>query len=57
MEERAMYSLKQAVTEDPEDAVRWHQVGLHCLCSQQYKLSQKYLNPAAYLNVKLMEKE
>ncbi|CAF2084981.1 BnaA06g16010D [Brassica napus] len=51
MEERAMYSLKQAVTEDPEDAVRWHQVGLHCLCSQQYKLSQKYLKPAAYLNV------
>ncbi|KAG5386538.1 hypothetical protein IGI04_038008 [Brassica rapa subsp. trilocularis] len=26
MEERAMYSLKQAVTEDPEDAVRWHQI-------------------------------
>ncbi|KAF8046799.1 hypothetical protein N665_3411s0005 [Sinapis alba] len=46
MEERAMYSLKQAVTEDPEDAVRWHQLGLHCLCSQQYKLSQKYLKAA-----------
>ncbi|KAF2571225.1 hypothetical protein F2Q70_00000534 [Brassica cretica] len=40
MEERAMDSLKQAVSEDPEDAVRWHQLGLHCLCSQQYKLSQ-----------------
>ncbi|KAJ0236415.1 hypothetical protein HA466_0257220 [Hirschfeldia incana] len=46
MEERAMYSLKQAVTEDPEDAVRWHQLGLHCLCSQQYKLSQKYIKAA-----------
>ncbi|KAF3499062.1 hypothetical protein F2Q69_00040087 [Brassica cretica] len=46
MEERAMYSLKQAVSEDPEDAVRWHQLGLHCLCSQQYKLSQKYLKTA-----------
>ncbi|CAE6256378.1 unnamed protein product [Arabidopsis arenosa] len=46
MEERAVYSLKQAVTEDPEDAVRWHQLGLHSLCSQQYKLSQKYLKAA-----------
>ncbi|XP_010444205.1 PREDICTED: probable UDP-N-acetylglucosamine--peptide N-acetylglucosaminyltransferase SPINDLY [Camelina sativa] len=47
MEERAVYSLKQAITEDPEDAVRWHQLGLHSLCSQQYKVSQKYLKAAA----------
>ncbi|XP_010484046.1 PREDICTED: probable UDP-N-acetylglucosamine--peptide N-acetylglucosaminyltransferase SPINDLY [Camelina sativa] len=46
MEERAVYSLKQAITEDPEDAVRWHQLGLHSLCSQQYKVSQKYLKAA-----------
>ncbi|CAN8251807.1 unnamed protein product [Cochlearia groenlandica] len=46
LEERAVYSLKQAVIEDPEDTVRWHQLGLHSLCSQQYKLSQKYLKAA-----------
>ncbi|XP_010545984.1 PREDICTED: probable UDP-N-acetylglucosamine--peptide N-acetylglucosaminyltransferase SEC isoform X2 [Tarenaya hassleriana] len=46
MEDRAVYSLKQAVTEDPDDAVQWHQLGLHSLCSQQYKLAQKYLKAA-----------
>ncbi|CAA0820941.1 tetratricopeptide repeat (TPR)-containing protein [Striga hermonthica] len=46
VKERAMYSLKQAIGEDPNDAVRWHQIGLHCLCTQQLKLSQTYLKSA-----------
>ncbi|CAK9172596.1 unnamed protein product [Ilex paraguariensis] len=43
VEERAMYSLKQAMAEDPDDAVQWHQLGLHNLCMQQFKTSQTYL--------------
>ncbi|KAI9175052.1 hypothetical protein LWI28_026661 [Acer negundo] len=46
VEERALYSLKQAVAENPDDAVQWHQLGLHSLCSQQFKTSQKYLKAA-----------
>ncbi|XP_058749101.1 probable UDP-N-acetylglucosamine--peptide N-acetylglucosaminyltransferase SPINDLY [Vicia villosa] len=46
MEERAVSSLKQAITEDPDDVVQWHQLGLHSLCARQFKTSQKYLKAA-----------
>nr|GMD32916.1 probable UDP-N-acetylglucosamine--peptide N-acetylglucosaminyltransferase SPINDLY isoform X1 [Ipomoea batatas]GMD36203.1 probable UDP-N-acetylglucosamine--peptide N-acetylglucosaminyltransferase SPINDLY isoform X1 [Ipomoea batatas] len=46
VKERANYSLKQAIAEDPEDAIHWHQLGLHFLCTQQFKMSQKYLKAA-----------
>ncbi|KAL8041797.1 hypothetical protein ABFX02_09G007300 [Erythranthe guttata] len=46
VKDRAMYSLKQAIGEDPDDAVQWHQIGLHCLCTQQLKTSQTYLKAA-----------
>ncbi|KAK6148233.1 hypothetical protein DH2020_019145 [Rehmannia glutinosa] len=46
VKERAMYSLKQAIGEDPDDAVQWHQIGLHCLCTQQLKMSQTYFKAA-----------
>jgi len=45
-EERAIYSLKQAIAEDPDDPVQWHQLGVHSLCTQQFKTSQKYLKAA-----------
>ncbi|KAF7135997.1 hypothetical protein RHSIM_Rhsim08G0183100 [Rhododendron simsii] len=44
--ERAIYSLKQAIAEDPDDPVQWHQLGVHSLCTQQFKTSQKYLKAA-----------
>lgn len=46
VEDRAVYSLKQAVAEDPDDAIQWHQLGLHSLCTQQFKSSKKYLKSA-----------
>ncbi|BFG32397.1 hypothetical protein CerSpe_186710 [Prunus speciosa] len=46
VEEHADYSLKQAIAEDPDDAVQWHQLGLHSLCTQKFKHSQKYLKAA-----------
>ncbi|XP_059642374.1 probable UDP-N-acetylglucosamine--peptide N-acetylglucosaminyltransferase SPINDLY isoform X2 [Cornus florida] len=46
VEERAIFSLKQAVAKDPDDAIQWHQLGLHSLCTQQFKTSQKYLKVA-----------
>lgn len=46
VEDRAVYSLKQAVAEDPDDPVQWHQLGLHSLCTRQFKNSQKYLKAA-----------
>ncbi|XP_009631259.1 uncharacterized protein [Nicotiana tomentosiformis] len=46
VKEHAIYSLKQAIAEDPADAVQWHQLGLHSLCSQQFRTSQKYLKAA-----------
>ncbi|KAF8378173.1 hypothetical protein HHK36_029510 [Tetracentron sinense] len=46
VEERALYTLKQAVEEDPDDAVQWHQLGLYNLCTRQFKTSQKYLKAA-----------
>ncbi|KAG5067005.1 Tetratricopeptide repeat protein 37 [Glycine soja] len=46
VEERAVCSLKQAIAEDPNDAVQWHQLGVHSLCARQFKTSQKYLKAA-----------
>ncbi|KAK6920591.1 hypothetical protein RJ641_014269 [Dillenia turbinata] len=46
VEERAQHILKQAVAEDPDDALHWHQLGLHSLCTQQFQTSQKYLKAA-----------
>ncbi|KAJ8649144.1 hypothetical protein MRB53_002167 [Persea americana] len=46
VEERALYTLKQAIEEDPDDAVQWNQLGLHNLCTLQFKTSQKYLKTA-----------
>lgn len=46
VQEHALQSLKQAVAEDPDDAVQWHQLGHHSLCTQQFKAAQKYLKAA-----------
>ncbi|GKU93193.1 hypothetical protein SLEP1_g6805 [Rubroshorea leprosula] len=46
VEERAIFSLKLAIAEDPDDSVQWNQLGLHTLCSQQFKMAQKYLKAA-----------
>ncbi|XP_042499019.1 probable UDP-N-acetylglucosamine--peptide N-acetylglucosaminyltransferase SPINDLY [Macadamia integrifolia] len=46
VEERALYTLKQAIEEDPDDAMQWHQLGLHNLCTLQFMTSQKYLKAA-----------
>lgn len=46
VKEHAIYSLKQAIAEDPADAAQWHQLGLHSLCSQQFRTSQMYLKAA-----------
>ncbi|KAG9138003.1 hypothetical protein Leryth_001276 [Lithospermum erythrorhizon] len=44
--QRSMYSFKQVIAEDPDDAVQWHQFGLHNLCTQQFKKSETYLKAA-----------
>lgn len=36
----------QAISEDPEDPIQWHQLGLHSLCTQDFKTSQTYLKAA-----------
>ncbi|XP_047955640.1 probable UDP-N-acetylglucosamine--peptide N-acetylglucosaminyltransferase SPINDLY isoform X1 [Salvia hispanica] len=46
VKDRAMSSLKQAIGEDPDDALQWNQIGLHCLCTQQLKMSQTYFKSA-----------
>ncbi|XP_076901981.1 uncharacterized protein LOC143556578 isoform X2 [Bidens hawaiensis] len=46
VEERALHSLKQAISEDPDDPVQWNQLGLHSLCIQDFKTSQTYLKEA-----------
>ncbi|GMH21520.1 hypothetical protein Nepgr_023362 [Nepenthes gracilis] len=38
--------MRQAAGEDPDDYMQWHQLGLHCLRTQQFKMSQKYLTAA-----------
>ncbi|WOL03670.1 putative UDP-N-acetylglucosamine--peptide N-acetylglucosaminyltransferase SPINDLY [Canna indica] len=45
-DERALYTLKKAIEEDPDDAVQWHQLGLHSLCSMQFKTSVTFLKAA-----------
>ncbi|KAK9113562.1 hypothetical protein Syun_020359 [Stephania yunnanensis] len=46
VEDRALYTLKQAIGENPDDAAPWNQLGLHHLCTLQFKESQKYLKAA-----------
>ncbi|CAM6084781.1 unnamed protein product [Calypogeia fissa] len=60
VEERALHTLQQAIEEDPEDAVQWHQMGLHTLCTLQFGAAQSYFktaisrrrtNPSAWSNL------
>lgn len=46
MQKLTMPSVSQAIGEDPDDVVHWHQLGLHSLRTQQFKISQKYLKAA-----------
>ncbi|EFJ32828.1 hypothetical protein SELMODRAFT_438952 [Selaginella moellendorffii] len=46
VEERAVHTLQQAIEEDPEDALKWHQLGLHTLCTLQFVAAQSYLKSA-----------
>ncbi|CAN6464335.1 unnamed protein product [Victoria cruziana] len=46
VEERALHTLQQAISEDPDDAIHWHQLGLHSLCTLQFQNSQGYLKAA-----------
>ncbi|RZS22826.1 hypothetical protein BHM03_00055667 [Ensete ventricosum] len=39
-------ALLQAIEEDPNDAIQWHQLGLHSLCTMQFKASVKFLKAA-----------
>ncbi|KAM0926115.1 hypothetical protein ACQ4PT_003929 [Festuca glaucescens] len=45
-EERALYTLKQAIQEDPDDAVQWHQLGLYNICTTQFSRSINFLKAA-----------
>lgn len=38
--------ILQAIEEDPQNAVPWHQLGLHTLCTLQFGNAQKYLKSA-----------
>uniref|UniRef100_A0A0D6R803 UDP-N-acetylglucosamine--peptide N-acetylglucosaminyltransferase SPINDLY n=1 Tax=Araucaria cunninghamii TaxID=56994 RepID=A0A0D6R803_ARACU len=49
VEERALYTLQQAIEEDPGDFVQWHQLGLHTLCTLQFKEAESYLKTAIAL--------
>lgn len=46
VKERAIHTLKQAIEENPNDAVQWHQLGLHTLCTLQFQSAQNYLKTA-----------
>ncbi|KAG0501672.1 hypothetical protein HPP92_001744 [Vanilla planifolia] len=46
VEERALYTLKQAIEEDPNDAVQWHQFGLHNLRLLQFNSAVRLLKAA-----------
>lgn len=35
--------VSQAIDEDPQDALQWHQMGLHTLCTLQFGAAQKFL--------------
>uniref|UniRef100_A0A6V7QT76 UDP-N-acetylglucosamine--peptide N-acetylglucosaminyltransferase SPINDLY n=1 Tax=Ananas comosus var. bracteatus TaxID=296719 RepID=A0A6V7QT76_ANACO len=45
-EGRAICTLKQAIEEDPDDAVQWHQLGLHNLCTMKFNTSVKFFKAA-----------
>ncbi|CAL4959890.1 unnamed protein product [Urochloa decumbens] len=45
-EERALYTLKQAIQEDPDDAVQWHQLGLYNICMTWFSRSVNFLKAA-----------
>ncbi|ONM35402.1 tetratricopeptide repeat (TPR)-containing protein [Zea mays] len=45
-EERAQYTLKQAIQEDPDDAVQWHQLGLYNICMTRFSRSVNFLKAA-----------
>ncbi|KAG2593668.1 hypothetical protein PVAP13_5NG012560 [Panicum virgatum] len=45
-EERAIYTLKQAIQEDPDDAVQWHQLGLYNICMTRFSRSVNFLKAA-----------
>ncbi|KAH9287628.1 hypothetical protein KI387_031745 [Taxus chinensis] len=46
VEERALYTLQQAIEEDPDDSIQWHQLGLHTLCTLQFNEAESYLKTA-----------
>ncbi|PKA65703.1 T-complex protein 1 subunit epsilon [Apostasia shenzhenica] len=46
VEDRALYTLKQAIEEDPNDVVQWHQFGLHNLRTLQFNASVRFLKAA-----------
>ncbi|KAJ7525305.1 hypothetical protein O6H91_17G044900 [Diphasiastrum complanatum] len=46
VEERAAHTLQQAIEEDPDDTVAWHQLGLHSLCTLQFEAAMKFLKIA-----------
>ncbi|KAI3889958.1 hypothetical protein MKX03_007395, partial [Papaver bracteatum] len=46
VEQLALYTLKQAIEENPDDGMQWHQLGLHSLCTLQFKASHKFLKAA-----------
>ncbi|KAF3776482.1 putative UDP-N-acetylglucosamine--peptide N-acetylglucosaminyltransferase SPINDLY [Nymphaea thermarum] len=46
VEERSLHTLQQAISEDPDDAIHWHQLGLHSLCTLQFQNAQDYLKAA-----------
>lgn len=43
---RAFHTLQQAIEENPNDAMQWHQLGLYTLCTLQFRLAQSYLKTA-----------
>lgn len=45
-EDRALFALKQAIQEDPDDAVQWHQLGLYNICTTQFSRSVNFLKAA-----------
>ncbi|CAL4946051.1 unnamed protein product [Urochloa decumbens] len=45
-EERALYTLKQAIQEDPDDAVQWHQLGLYNICMTRFSRSVNFIKAA-----------
>ncbi|KAL0918918.1 hypothetical protein M5K25_010965 [Dendrobium thyrsiflorum] len=46
VEERALYTLKQAIEEGPNDAAQWHQLGLHNLRVLQFNTAVGFLKVA-----------